>query len=196
MRPLRPEVKAINEIKEHGYATMSGIYNESEAPEEWSVLEVWLTLGRPVLYFDYEWRRGKYHFYLEGKKEEARENRKKTVGSLDVYNAEEFLRRVFPFFDLADEAAKASDSETKFYITDDPEKIAVIKKAVTNFTALVNWLQNNNSLPAYSLNREKGIYIFGDEYEAIKKLGEQGVKVTEDKRGMSHAEGFRFRIVY
>ena len=96
MRPLRPEVKAINEIKEHGYATMSGVYNESEAPEEWSVLEVWLTLGRPVLYFDYEWRRGKYHFYLEGKKEEARENRKKTVGSLDVYNAEEFLYDSIP----------------------------------------------------------------------------------------------------
>ena len=31
MRPLRPEVKAINEIKDHGYATMSGVYNESEA---------------------------------------------------------------------------------------------------------------------------------------------------------------------
>ena len=193
---MRPEVKAINEIKEHGYATLNGGYNESENPEEWEVLEVWLALGRPVLFFDYEWRRGKYHFYLDGKKEEAVKNRKKTVGSLDVYNAEEFLRKVFPYFDLADEAAKASDSEAKYYITDEPGKIEVIKKAVTNFTALVNWLQNNNTLPAYSLNREKGIYIFGDDLEAIKKLGELGYKVTEDKHGMPHAEGFRFRIVY
>lgn len=192
----RPEVKAINEIKEHGYASMNGEYNETETPEEWSVLEVWLGLGRPVLYFDYEWRKGKYHFYLDGKKEEALEKRKKTVGSLDLYNAEEFLRGVFPYFDLADEAAKTTDSEAKFYLTDDPEKLAVIKKAVTNFTALVNWLQSNNSLPAYTLNRNKGMYIFGDEIEAIKKLGELGFKVTEDKRGIPHVEGFKFRIVY
>lgn len=85
---MADQKKIADEIKSNGFAVAKCEMND-ESPDEWVMFGVWFFL-KQNFFVDLDWRTGKYYFYLESAKEDAKAKEPKNK-SLDVYSAESFL---------------------------------------------------------------------------------------------------------
>ena len=179
---MKPIEKTIKELQEKGYSTLKGDgYNDSEFPDVWPLVNVWFGVGRRSLYLDYEWRRDKYHFYFYKNKKEARENRPKTLGSLDVYHVEKYLRKHMPYFPIARRVARTLDGKKEYYLTEDPDIVDAVTDNENGFPYLVDWFMKKETMPpVYAEDDEKPMYIIGDYDKVVNKLKRMGYKYHLD----------------
>lgn len=149
----------------------------------WRLIEVWFGIGRKNLYLDYEWRRDKYHFYFYKNRKEAVANRPKTLGSLDVYHVETYLKEQLPYFSLAKKVARTLAGKKEYYFSEDPAVVDAITDE-KGFPWLVCWFMDNSSgLPVFAKDDEKPMYIIGDYCKVVKKLKRLGYKTHIDDDG-------------
>ena len=175
---MRPIDKTIKELQEKGYATLkTDGHNDSEVPDVWPLVNVWFGVGQKSLYLDYEWRRDKYHFYFYKNRKEAVANRPKTLGPLDVYHVETYLKKQMPYFSMAKKVARTLDGKKGYYLTANPNVMDAITDDENGFPGLVNWFVKNLELSiVFAEDDEKPMYIIGDYIKVEKKLKRLGYK--------------------
>ena len=152
-------------------------HNDSEVPDVWPLVNVWFGVGQKSLYLDYEWRRDKYHFYFYKNRKEAVANRPKTLGPLDVYHVETYLKKQMPYFSMAKKVARTLDGKKGYYLTANPNVMDAITDDENGFPGLVNWFVKNLELSiVFAEDDEKPMYIIGDYIKVEKKLKRLGYK--------------------
>ena len=194
---MRPEKKTIEELLEKGYSTMkSDGHNEyDESPDVWRLIEVWFGIGQKNLYLDYEWRRDKYHFYFYKNRKEAVANRPKTLGSLDVYHVETYLKKQLPYFSMAQKVARTLDGKKEYYLTEDPNVLDVISSDVMAFAGLVGWFMKKEPSPVFAVDDEKPIFVIGDYGKVVRKLKRLGYKTHKGDDDWEEFEGIELGFI-
>lgn len=151
-------------------------YNDSENPDVWRLVNVWIGVGQRMLYLDYEWECDKYHFYFYKNRKDAFANRPKNTGCLDVYQVESYLREKMPSFPLAKKVARTVAGKRQYYLTEDLSVTNAIMDDYDVFPALVNWFMKGVVDLGYAFDEEKPMFIIGEYSKVFNKLKRMGYK--------------------
>lgn len=132
---MADQKKIADEIKSNGFAVAKCEMND-ESPDEWVMFGVWFFL-KQNFFVDLDWRTGKYYFYLESAKEDAKAKEPKNM-SLDVYSAESFLSdSLLKHYDTLKEIADAVHF-SRLYMAEDESIIDLFEE--DDNKAVLYWL--------------------------------------------------------
>lgn len=132
---MADQKKIADEIKSNGFAVAKCEMND-ESPDEWVMFGVWFFL-KQNFFVDLDWRTGKYYFYLESAKEDAKAKEPKNK-SLDVYSAESFLSdSLLKHYDTLKEIADAVHF-SRLYMAEDESIIDLFEE--DDNKAVLYWL--------------------------------------------------------
>ena len=114
------EQKIVNELRTKGFAIAKGRMNNG-SPDEWVMFGVWFHF-KHNFYVDFDWRIGKYYFYVEAGKDIVKTKEAKNK-MYDFYSAEDYLSsNLLKNFNILKEIAYTVHSSW-LYITEDESVI-------------------------------------------------------------------------
>lgn len=178
---MADQKKIADEIKSNGFAVAKCEMND-ESPDEWVMFGVWFFL-KQYFFVDLDWRTGKYYFYLESAKEDAKAKEPKNK-SLDVYSAESFLSdSLLKHYDTLKEIADAVHF-SRLYMAEDESIIDLFEE--DDNKAVLYWLVDElgDDTVFCVCNRDIPLIMFSpfaDREKLLEEAKRRGFEVVKER---------------